>query len=91
MIWRLYAHLRGVSSAAAAAAAAAVTSFVLVSIDTHRDQQLLANWQRSSNTDNESRYCFNFQLPSKFLMKRKDKFIEKIMVASHSLLDYLAI
>jgi len=41
-------------------------------------------------TLNDSRYYFNFQLPSEPLMKRKDKFIEKFM-ASQSLLDYFAI
>jgi len=47
---------------------------------------------KSSNINliNDSRYYFNFELPSEFLMKRKDKFSEKIM-ASQSLLDYFAI
>ena len=40
--------------------------------------------------NNDSRYYFNFELPSELLMKRKDKFIEKFM-ASQSLLDYFAI
>ena len=39
---------------------------------------------------NDSRYYFNFELPSELLMKRKDKFIEKFM-ASQSLLDCFAI
>jgi len=45
---------------------------------------------KSSNINliNDSRYYFNFELPSELLMKIKDKFIEKFMV---SLLDYLAI
>jgi len=38
---------------------------------------------------NESRVYFNFQLPSELLIRRKDKFIEKLM-ASRSLLDYFA-
>jgi len=29
--------------------------------------------------NNDSRYYFNFELPSELLMKRKDKFIEKFM------------
>jgi len=35
---------------------------------------------KSSNFNliNDSRYYFNFELPSELLMKRKDKFIEKI-------------
>jgi len=47
---------------------------------------------KSSNVNliNDSRYYFNFELPSKRLMKRKDKFIEKFM-ASQSLFDYFAI
>ena len=47
---------------------------------------------KSSNINlmNDSRYCFNFELPSELLMKRKDKFIEKFM-ASQRLLDYFAI
>ena len=49
---------------------------------------------KSSNINlimiNDSRYYFNFELPSERLMKRKDKFIEKFM-ASQSLLDYFAI
>jgi len=47
---------------------------------------------KSSNIDliNDSRYFFNFELPSELLMKRKDKFIEKFM-ASQRLLDYFAI
>ena len=34
---------------------------------------------KSSNINliNDSRYYFNFELPSELLMKRKDKFIEK--------------
>ena len=40
------------------------------------------------NLINESRYYFNFLLPSELLMKRKHKFIAKFMV---SLLDYFAI
>jgi len=43
------------------------------------------------NLINDSRYYFNFELPSELLMKkRKDKFIEKFM-ASQKLLDYFAI
>ena len=42
------------------------------------------------NLINDSRYYFNFELPSELLMKRKDKFIEKFM-ASQRLLDYFAI
>jgi len=47
---------------------------------------------KSSNISliNDSRYYFNFELPSELLMKRKDKFIEKFM-ASQSLLDCFAI
>jgi len=47
---------------------------------------------KSSNINliNDSRYYFNFELPSELLMKRKYKFIEKFM-ASRSLLDYFAI
>jgi len=47
---------------------------------------------KSSNINliNDSRYYFNFQLPSELLMKTKDKFIEKFM-ASQSLLDHFAI
>jgi len=47
---------------------------------------------KSSNINliNDSRYYFNFQLPSELLMKRKVKFIEKFM-ASQSLLDYFVI
>jgi len=47
---------------------------------------------KSSNINliNDSRYYFNFELPSELLMKRKGKFIEKFM-ASQSLLDYFAI
>ena len=47
---------------------------------------------KSSNINliNDSRYYFNFELPSELLMKRKDKFIEKF-VAIQSLLDYFAI
>jgi len=47
---------------------------------------------KSSNINlvNDSQYYFNFELPSEFLMKRKDKFIEKFM-ASQRLLDYFAI
>jgi len=47
---------------------------------------------KSSNINpiNESRVYFNFQLSSELLIKRKDKFIEKIM-ANQSLLDYFAI
>jgi len=47
---------------------------------------------RSSNINliNDSRYYFNFELPSELLMKRKDKFTEKFM-ASQRLLDYFAI
>ena len=39
---------------------------------------------KSSNINlvNESRYYFNFQLPSEFLMKRKEKFIEKLLCHS---------
>jgi len=44
------------------------------------------------NLINDSRYYFNFELPTELLMKmkRKDKFIEKFM-ASQSPLDYFAI
>jgi len=47
---------------------------------------------KSSNINliNDSRYYFNFELPSELLMKRKYKFIEKFM-ANQSLLDYFAI
>jgi len=47
---------------------------------------------KSSNINmiNDSRYYFNFELPSELLIKRRDKFIEKFM-AIQSLLDYLAI
>ena len=47
---------------------------------------------KSSNVNviNDSRYRFNFELPSELLMKRKDKSIEKFM-DSQSLLDYFAI
>jgi len=50
---------------------------------------------KSSNISliNESRYYFNFQLPSELMMKRKDKFIAKLFMAtkSLSLLNYFAI
>jgi len=39
---------------------------------------------------NDSRYYFNFELPSELLIKRKDKFTGKFMV-SQRLLDYFAI
>ena len=47
---------------------------------------------KSSNINmiNDSRYYFNFELPSELLIKRRDKFIEKFM-ASQSLLDCFAI
>ena len=47
---------------------------------------------KSSNINliNDSRYYFNFELPSEPLLKRKDKFIEKFM-ARQSVLDYIAI
>jgi len=47
---------------------------------------------KSSNINliNDSRYYFNFVLPSELPMKRKDKFVEKFM-ANQSLLDYFAI
>ena len=47
---------------------------------------------KSSNINliNDSRYYFNFELPSELLMNTKDKFIEKFM-ASQRLLDYFAI
>jgi len=43
---------------------------------------------KSSNINlvNDSRYYFNFELPSELLMKRKAKFM-----ASQRLLDYFAI
>jgi len=45
-------------------------------------------WMSSNiNLINDSRYYFDFELPSELLMKRKDKFIEKFM-ASQSPLDY---
>jgi len=44
------------------------------------------------NLINDSRYYFNFELPSELLMKRKHKFIEKFMASQMLLvLDYFAI
>ena len=49
-----------------------------------------AHKDRTQESINDSRYYFNFELPSELLVKRKDKFIEKFM-ASQCLLDYFAI